>query len=188
MSVKNHILRAVATCCLCLNLSSAQAFVISFEAADFDLTPTFSNVQTFAAILRNVASAFLDPDAQKPQKTNFTELGGAYVIRRGVLTNTNLFLRSPLLHLLGKSTADLPKQRVNYRTEPKLVASSKWQGSSASAAGTSVPVIVSNSWSNISYKPDLAGVIGGLAKDPSKALASLKKLIPGKSGGGNPAV
>ena len=48
MSVKKHLLRALATCCLCLNLSSAQAFVISFEAADFVKSPVFSNVQTFA--------------------------------------------------------------------------------------------------------------------------------------------
>ena len=39
--------RALATCCLCLNLSSAQAFVRSFEAADFVKTTVFSNVTTF---------------------------------------------------------------------------------------------------------------------------------------------
>jgi AsmA protein len=141
-----------------------------------------------AAMLRNVASAFLDPDAQKAQKTDFAELGGTYVIRRGVLTNTDLSLKSPLLRLSGKGTVDLPKQRVDYRITPKLVASSKGQGGSSSASGISVPVIVSGPWSNISYKPDLAGALGGLAKDPSKALDSLKKLISGKSGGGNPAV
>ena len=45
-----------------------------------------------AAILRNVASAFLDPDARNAQKTDFAELGGTYVIRRGVLNNTDLSL------------------------------------------------------------------------------------------------
>jgi hypothetical protein len=48
MSVRKHLLRTLATACLCLNLSSAQAFVISFEASDFGLAPVFSNVQTFA--------------------------------------------------------------------------------------------------------------------------------------------
>ncbi|NKB22027.1 MAG: AsmA family protein [Alphaproteobacteria bacterium] len=141
-----------------------------------------------AAMLRNVASAFLDPDAKKAQKTDFAELGGTYVIRRGVLRNSDLSLKSPLLRLAGKGTVDMPKQTVNYRIEPKLVASTKGQGSSGSASGISVPVIVSGPWSNISYKPDLAGAIGGLAKDPSKALDSLKKLIPGKSGGDKPAI
>jgi hypothetical protein len=48
MTVKKYLLRALATCCLCLNFSSAQAFIISFEASDFVKTPIFSNVQTFA--------------------------------------------------------------------------------------------------------------------------------------------
>jgi hypothetical protein len=48
MSVKKYLLRALATGCLCLNLSSAQAFVISFEASDFGKTTIFSNVTTFA--------------------------------------------------------------------------------------------------------------------------------------------
>ena len=48
MSVKKHLLRAVVTCCLCLNLSSAQAFVINFQASDFGKTTIFSNVTTFA--------------------------------------------------------------------------------------------------------------------------------------------
>jgi len=141
-----------------------------------------------AAMLRNVTSAFLDPNAQKTQKTDFAELGGTYVIRRGVLSNSDLSLKSPLLRLSGKGTFDMPKQRVNYRITPKLVASTKGQGSSSTSSGISVPVVVSGPWSNISYKPDLAGALGGLAKDPSKALDSLKKLIPGKSGGGKPAI
>ena len=76
----------------------------------------------------------------------------------------------------------LPKRRVDYRIEPKIVASTKGQGAAAGAGGISVSVIVSGPWHNISYKPDLAGAIGGLAKDPTKALKSLKGLIPGKSG------
>ncbi len=137
-----------------------------------------------AAMLRNVASAFLDSSAAKAQKTDFAELGGTYVIRRGILTNNDLSLKSPLLRLAGKGTVDLPNQTVDYRLEPKIVASTTGQGGSASAAGISVPVIVSGPWSNISYRPDLAGALGGLAKTPGKALESLKQLIPGQSGSG----
>lgn len=42
-----YLFRVLATCCLCLTFTPAQAFVISFEASDFGLNPTFSNVQTF---------------------------------------------------------------------------------------------------------------------------------------------
>ena len=84
-----------------------------------------------------------------------------------------------------KSKVDLPKRRLNYRIEPKIVASTKGQGGLFGAGGISVPVIASGPWDNISYKPDLAGAIGGLAKDPAKALKSLKNLIPGRSSGGS---
>ncbi len=47
MTIKRYLLRTVAACCLYLNFSSAQAFVLNFEAADFGLTTVFSNVTTF---------------------------------------------------------------------------------------------------------------------------------------------
>ena len=138
-----------------------------------------------AAMVRNVASAFLDPAAKQTQKTDFAELGGTYVIERGILTNNDLLLKSPLLRLSGKGNVGLPKRMVNYRLEPKIVASTKGQGGKAGAGGISVPVIVSGPWDNLSYKPDLAGVLGGIAKDPTKALDSVKGLIPGKSDTGS---
>ena len=138
-----------------------------------------------AAMVRNVASAFLDPTAASTQKTDFAELGGTYVIRRGILTNNDLLLKSPLLRLTGRGTVTLPRQRIDYRLKPKIVASTRGQDSRAGAPGISVPVIVSGPWDNISYKPDLAGAIGGIAKDPAKALDTLKGLLSGTSGDGD---
>lgn len=140
-----------------------------------------------AAMLRNIKSAFMDSSAKTAQKTDFAELGGTYVIRGGVLTNMDLLLKSPLLRVAGKGTVDLPKRRVNYRVEPKVVASTKGQGGAAGASGLKVPVVVSGPWTNLSYKPDLAGALGNIAKDPTKALKSLKNMIPGQSGGGTSA-
>lgn len=137
-----------------------------------------------AAMVRNVSSAFLDPTASKAQKTDFAELSGTYVIRQGVLTNNDLELKSPLLRLSGKGTVSLPKRRVDYRIEPKIVASTKGQGATDPAKGIKVPVIVSGPWENVSYKPDLTGAIDSLAKDPGKVLDAVKGVIPGKSGGG----
>jgi AsmA protein len=134
------------------------------------------------AMARNVKSAFLDPAARKSQKTDFAELGGTYTIRNGILTNTDLLMKSPLLRLTGKGKVNLPRQTINYRMEPKLVASATGQGGQAKASGIAVPVIVSGPWSNLSYKPDLSGALKGLAKDPNKALESLKGLIPGAKG------
>ncbi|MFT5485423.1 MAG: AsmA protein [Paracoccaceae bacterium] len=137
-----------------------------------------------AAMARNAASAFLDSSARAEQKTDFAELSGTFNIVRGVLSNSDLTLLSPLLRVGGQGTVDMPNRAVNYRIEPKLVASTKGQGASADTSGIKVPVVVSGPWDNLSYKPDLAGVIDGIAKDPKKALEGLKNLIPGQGGSG----
>ncbi len=141
-----------------------------------------------AAMVRNIATAFLDPKARETQKTDFAELGGTFTIRNGIVSNSDLLLKSPLLRLSGKGTVDLPKKFVNYRIEPKLVASTTGQGGSASAAGIKVPVIVSGPFDNVDYQPDLAGALGGIADAPAKAIESIKGMIPGQSGsGGSPS-
>jgi AsmA protein len=140
-----------------------------------------------AALVRNVKDVFLNPKAMESQKTDFAELSGTFNISNGMLHNDDLQLLSPLLRVTGKGTVDLPKQTVNYRIEPKVVASTKGQGGKADLSGLMVPVMVSGPWNNLSYRPDLAGA---LKQDPGKALEQLKKALPGgdksspSSGGG----
>lgn len=131
-----------------------------------------------AAMVRNMQSAFLDKSAQQTQKTDFSEMGGTFQIRSGVVTNNDLLMLSPLLRLAGKGTVDLPKRRIDYRVEPKVVASTKGQGGQAGAPGLSVPVNIKGPWHDISYSPDLGAILGGVAKQPGKALESLKGLVP----------
>jgi len=78
----------------------------------------------------------------------------------------------------------MPKRMVDYRVEPKAVASSTGQGGSADLAGVAVPVLITGPWHDISYKPDLAGALKGLATDPTKALDAVK----GAAGGGVGAI
>lgn len=126
-----------------------------------------------AAMVRNAANAFLDPGASDTQKTDFAELSGTFDIKNGLLSNNDLKLLSPLLRVEGKGTSDLPSRTVDYRVEPKAVASLEGQGGSADAGGITVPVLVSGPWHNLSYKPDLTGAIEDIAKDPAKALESV---------------
>ena len=46
-----------------------------------------------------------------------------------------------------------------------------------------VPILITGTLDNPSYKPDLAGIVG----DPSKALNSLKQAVPRLGGGTAPA-
>lgn len=84
-----------------------------------------------------------------------------------------------MLRLTGAGSADLPQRRVNYRIEPKVAATTEGQGGAAEVDGVAVPVIVEGPWDDLSYRPDLAGLIEGVAKDPTKALEGAKKTIEG---------
>ncbi len=128
-----------------------------------------------AAMVRNVANAFLDPKAQESQKTDFSELGGTYTIQAGIVRNNDLALKSPLLRIEGKGTVNLPQKTLDYRVEPKAVMSTEGQGGQMQASGVMVPVDVKGPWDNLSYRPDLAALI---KVDPSRALDALKGAIP----------
>ena len=138
-----------------------------------------------AAMVRNVSSAFLDPEARKTQKTDFAELAGTYTIADGIVTNKDLFLKSPLLRLDGAGTVDLPRRRVDYRLTPKLVASLEGQGGAGGADGVAVPVTVKGPWDNLTCAPDLSGAAREIAKDPEKALDAVKGLVKGKESSGD---
>ena len=130
-----------------------------------------------AAMMRNVSSAFLDAGADQAQKTDFAELSGTFRIDKGILTNTDLLLLNPLLRVAGSGTADMPARTVNYRVEPKVVASLEGQGGAAGAKGLSVPVIIEGPWDNLSYRPDLESLVSDVVKDPEKALEGVKDTV-----------
>jgi AsmA protein len=130
-----------------------------------------------AAMARNVGSAFLDTSARETQKTDFAELSGTFRITKGILRNDDLLLLNPLLRLTGKGSADMPQRTVNYRIEPKVVGTLEGQGGAGDVGGVTVPVIVEGPWHDLQYRPDLAGMITGVVKDPAKALEGVKGTV-----------
>jgi AsmA protein len=132
-----------------------------------------------AAMVRNVKAAFTPGGAGDTQKTDFAELSGTFRIEKGILRNNDLKLLNPLIRLAGAGTSDLPKRRVKYRVEPKVVASLKGQGGEGEAKGIMVPVIVKGPWHDLKYRPDLASLVGDAAKDPAKALEGAKETLKG---------
>jgi AsmA protein len=132
-----------------------------------------------ADMVRNVKAAFAPGGAGDPRKTDFAELSGTFRINNGILTNKDLKLLNPLLRLSGAGTSDLPKRTVDYRVEPKVVGSLEGQGGAAETAGITVPVIIDGPWHDLKYRPDLAGLVGGVAKDPAKALEGAKETLKG---------
>jgi AsmA protein len=123
----------------------------------------------------------------KDKETKFSELNGTYVINDGMLKNNDLQLKSPLVRVTGKGTANLPAQTVNYRVEPKAVASCQGQGGAFAKKGITVPVIVEGPWASPSWKLDLAAIKPEDLKKGAKEVGkSIKGIIEGakKKGGG----
>lgn len=113
-----------------------------------------------AQLARNVFSAATTGwQSGGAQDTDFSELGGTFTITNGVLKNDDLRMLSPLIRVAGAGTVSLPPKTLNYRVEPKLVASLEGQGATGGAQGIEVPILITGSWSNPRFAPDLASMI-----------------------------
>ncbi len=133
------------------------------------------------AMVRKVETAFTSASAGEPQQTDFSALTGTFKITNGVVTNDDLLMLAPLFRVTGEGQTSLPARNVNYRVKPKAVASATGQGGDAGLAGIAVPVIIKGPWSNLSYAPDLSGVVEDIAKQPAK-------LLKGVAEGGDGAI
>lgn len=62
--------------------------------------------------------------------------------------------------------------RLNFRLDPRVVASLEGQGADIATEGIGVPVIIEGSFAAPRIYPDLSGLL----KNPDAALSALKKL------------
>ena len=139
----------------------------------------------------------------KAEKTDFSELSGSFKIENGIARNTDLKMVGPLVRISGGGTTDMPRQYLDWRVEPKVVASLKGQGAGdGKLAGLGVPVVIRGPWAKPKIYPDIAGILenpdaaykelqklgGGLVsalkKDPAKAVDEVLKQVTGGSIGG----
>jgi AsmA protein len=104
-------------------------------------------------MVKNVAASFQGAQSGADQ-TDFSSLTGTYTITNGILRNSDLQLKSAEVPMTGAGTVDLPHRTVDYKITPKI------------AGAIAVPVVIKGPWDNLSYQPDLAGIVG----DPSKLL------------------
>ena len=135
-----------------------------------------------AQMLRNVGGAF--KRTEETQKTDFAELSGTFTIENGLLRNDDLLMLNPLLRVRGAGQADLPARTVNYRVTPKAVATLEGQGGDAERKGIAVPVIVEGPWHDVAFRPDLKGMLEGIATDPAKLKESAQDAAKSLKEGG----
>ncbi|WP_077963451.1 AsmA family protein [Ensifer adhaerens] len=104
--------------------------------------------------------------------TGFTELGASFAIDNGVARTDDIKLVGPLVRMSGKGEANLPEDQLNFRLDPRVVASLQGQGADIATEGIGVPVVIEGSFAAPRIYPDLSGLL----KNPDAALATLKKL------------
>jgi AsmA protein len=134
-----------------------------------------------AEVARTIQSALTGSAVGGAAKTDFAELSGSFAIRRGVAANKDLKLLNPFVRLNGAGIIDVGAQTLDYRIEPKAVASIKGQGGRGDLAGIGIPFRIKGPWSNPSYTPDLSGVLPGALDSILKEENPLDRL---KEGGG----
>ena len=81
-----------------------------------------------AGMVRNVKSAFGKKKGTQRPRTDFAELHLPFTITNGIFSTLNSQLRNPFLRILAKGNADLVDETLDFRVEPKLVATLKGQG------------------------------------------------------------
>jgi AsmA protein len=109
-----------------------------------------------AAMARNTKAAFgLEKKADQRPKTDFAELSIPFTIKNGLFNTPLAALKSPLLRLEAKGDAHLAEETLDFRVDPKVVATLKGQGDEQERTGLLVPVIVSGTFSAPRFKPDM---------------------------------
>jgi AsmA protein len=118
-----------------------------------------------------------DSPAKKP-RTDFAELNIPFSADKGVVTIPGASLMSPLVRLGAKGTADLLKEALDFRLEPKFVATLKGQGDTEDRSGLLIPLLITGSFDSPKIRPDLKAMIGGQVPDGE----SIKQMLNTKGG------
>ena len=133
-----------------------------------------------ARSMRNLTSGALSGwNNSETEKTDFSAFNASFDIQDGIASNSDLNLIGPLVRVTGKGSANMPAQTVNYRVNPKVVASLEGQGGSNELSGFSVPVVIDGAWEKPRIYPDISGFL----ENPTAGIEKLKSL-----GGGFEAI
>ena len=132
-------------------------------------------------MVRNVKASFGlgQQPAEKP-RTDFAELQLPFSITKGLFKTDASRLVSPLMRVLAAGNADLVKETLDFRVEPKFVATIQGQGDTAQRSGILVPVMVSGSFASPQFKPDLNAILKQQFDQALPDTETLKKMVPSK--------
>jgi len=124
-------------------------------------------------LLRNIGQGKLSGLSSSPtEKTDFSEMSSSWAINNGVARNSDLKLIGPLIRVTGAGAVKLGERSIDYTLKPKIVADARGQGGAIDIGGLEVPLKVQGPWEKPKFAPDL----GGILKDPNKAVDAIKEI------------
>lgn len=126
--------------------------------------------QVIRTLQTSIQTRTLPSGFGEDQMTDFTELSGSVNIRNGIVRNDDLAMLSPLLRVAGAGEFNLVEQTMDYRLNPRAVASLTGQGGDDSLTGITVPVRVRGSFAEPSFSVDFEAVLRGLASGRAASL------------------
>jgi AsmA protein len=132
---------------------------------------------------RNTKAAFgLEGKSSQRPKTDFAELSIPFTLKDGLFNTPMAALKSPLIRLEAKGDAHLAQETLDFRVDPKVVATLKGQGDEEQRSGLLVPVIVSGTFSAPKFRPDLEALAkANLGVDKKELEAKGKEALDQKA-------
>ena len=116
-------------------------------------------------------------NADKNEKTDFSELRASFKVSNGVAHNEDLSLKSPLLRLSGNGDINVGNDSINYLAKATLATTLEGQGGKENAGGITVPVRLSGPFTDLKYTLDFGAMVSEAAKQKIEAK---KEEVKGK--------
>jgi AsmA protein len=145
------------------SLKGRGAFVVTEGAIEgIDITAFISALGEGSFDLRQGAGA----------KTDFSDLGGSFVIADGIAQTSNLKMVSPLLKVAAEGSVDIPHGTLDILANPEIIAGPEGRGGANDLAGLTVPVSIQGPLDDPSIRPQ----IGSAFADPENASKAVSKI------------
>jgi AsmA protein len=127
---------------------------------------------------QNLKSAFGAERETEKARTDFSELRVPFTASNGVVQTPGTTMVTPLMRLVATGKADLVRETMDFRVEPKAVATLKGKGDVKERTGILFPIVVSGSFASPKFRPDVKGI----AKE--KLQKQMEGVLKGKEGEG----
>lgn len=117
---------------------------------------------------------------EEPNQTDFTELQGTASVDKGIISNQDLAIKSPLLRVTGEGIVDLPQEQIDYRIRTVIVGTLVGQGGAGleELKGIPIPIHIGGNLTEPRFSLDLQAVLSEqVEQQVQKAVEGQKEKV-----------